>query len=214
MEITYLGYSSFKMRGKGATIVTDPFDPQIVGIKFPKLPADMVTISHTHKTHNFTGAILETPLLIAGPGEYEVKGIKIIGIATYHDDANRSKEGVNTVYRIEVDGISLVHCGDLGHKFNEKDLDSLDGVDILLIPVGGVTTINSSSAIQIISQIEPKIVIPMHYNVASLDQKKFSKLAPLSVFLKEMGKEEIKPIPKLVISKDRLPAELTVVVLE
>lgn len=214
MEITHLGHASFKIRGKTTTIVTDPFDPAMLGIKFPKVEADVVTISHSHKDHNCPKEVGGTPIIISGPGEYEVKGVKIIGVPTFHDNSNGSQRGKNTVYRIYVDGISVVHCGDLGHKLDDSELEMLDGANILMIPVGGFYTIDAPVAAAVASQMDPNIIIPMHYNSPNLDQKTFSKLTDVGVFLKEMGKEGIVPQPKLTITKDKLPVEPMVVVLE
>lgn len=214
MEITYLGHSSFKLRGRGGVLVTDPFDDSSVGIKFPKIEADIVTISHEHGDHNSASQILGTPIIVEGPGEYEIKGIKIIGISSFHDNENGKERGENTIYRIEVDGISIVHLGDLGHKLNDNSLEILDGVDLLMIPVGGYYTISAQIAAEVISQLDPKIVIPMHFRTTSHDKKIFAQLTEVALFLKEMGKEEIKPVPKLSVTRDKLPSELTVVVLE
>ncbi|MBI2616796.1 MBL fold metallo-hydrolase [Candidatus Gottesmanbacteria bacterium] len=212
MEITYLGHSSFKLRGKNAIVVTDPFDPKFVGLKFPKIPADIVTISHEHHDHNFREAVDGTPVIVSGAGEYEVKGIKIIGIDTFHDASLGSERGGNTIYRIEMDGISLVHCGDLGHKLTEAQLDTIGDVGILMIPVGGYFTLDAALASEVVSQITPKIIIPMHYKRDGLT-KDFDVLSTLDLFLKEMGKEGITPVPKLTVSQDKLPTETTVVVL-
>ncbi len=215
MDITYLGHSSFRIRGKNATVVTDPYDSDMVGLKFPKhVAADIVTISHDHKDHNAVEAIEESPYVINGPGEYEIKGVGIVGVSVFHDNENGAKRGKNTIYRIEIDGISVVHLGDLGHVMNSAQVDELDGVNILLVPVGGVYTIDPSQATQLINDIEPSIVIPMHYGRAELNQKEFGELSPLGAFLKEIGKEGIAPQPKLTITKDKLPAEMQVVTLE
>lgn len=215
MEIIPLGHSSFKIRGKQVTIVTDPYDSGMVGLKFPKnITADIVTVSHQHQDHNQVGSISGSPFVVAGPGEYEVKGVALVGIATFHDTSGGKERGGNTIYRIEIDGLSLAHLGDLGHVLTPEQVDNLDGVDILFIPVGGFYTVDSASASEVVSEIEPKIVIPMHYGRSELNQQVFSKLAPLSVFLKEMGKEGIAFQAKLSISKDKLPAEMQVVVLE
>jgi L-ascorbate metabolism protein UlaG (beta-lactamase superfamily) len=214
MEIIRLGHSSFKLQSRQGKLVTDPFNPEITGLKFPKVEADIVTISHLHPDHNQIHLVGGTPLVIIGPGEYEAKGIKIVGVATFHDNNKGADRGKNTVYRIEIDGISLVHCGDLGHKFDDKQLEILDGVDILMIPVGGFYTIDAKLASEVVSQIEPKIIIPMHYNSSELNQKNLSELAPIDNFLKEMAKEGIVPQPKLVVSKDKLPVEPTVIALE
>lgn len=215
MDITYLGHSSFKIRGKNAIVVTDPFASEEVGLKFPKhIEADIVTVSHGHGDHNATSAVEGTPHVVAGPGEYEIKGVGVVGVSVYHDDEKGTKRGRNTIYRIEIDGVSIVHLGDLGHVLSSAQVDELDGVNILLVPVGGVYTITPQQAAQVIADIDPAIVIPMHYGRPELNQKAFGELSPLAVFLKEMGKEGLTPVPKLAITKDKLPAEMQLVVLE
>lgn len=214
MDIVYLGHSSFKLRGKQASVVTDPFGP-MVGLPYPKhTTADIVTVSHDHEDHNAAGIVEGNPFVVRGPGEYEVKGVGIVGVGVYHDDTGGSERGKNTIYRIELDGISVVHLGDLGHELSSAQVDSLDGVDILLIPVGGFYTIDAASAAKVVGEIEPRIVIPMHYLTAGLDQKAFGSLAVVEAFLKEMGKADVVPQPKLTISKDKMPEEMQVVVLQ
>lgn len=215
MDIIHLGHSSFRIKGKQTALVTDPFSTEATGLKFPKnLEADIVTVSHQHEDHNFLEAgnwKLETgTLIIAGPGEYESKGVKILGIASFHDSSKGLQRGRNTIYKMTMDGINLCHLGDLGHKLEAETVDLLDGVDVLLIPAGGVYTIDAKVASEVVAQLEPKIVIPMHYQVLGL---KF-QLEPLEKFLQEMGKPEVKPMPKLTISKDKLPEETEIVILE
>ncbi len=214
MDITYLGHSSFKLRGRQVSLITDPYAEDI-GLKFPKhTSSDIVTISHDHSDHNAKKNIEGTPYVVSGPGEYEIAGVSIVGIGTYHDNEKGTKRGKNTIYRIEMDGVSIVHLGDLGHTLSSEEIESLDGVDVLLVPVGGTYTINAEEASAIINEIEPTIVIPMHYNRQGLNQKTFGTLAPLSTFLKEMGKEEVVPQPKLTVTKDKLPEEMQVIVLQ
>lgn len=214
MEITSLGHSCFKLRSRSATLITDPFNPKMLGVKLPSLSADIVTISHQHEDHNNLEAIEGHPVLIAGPGEYEVKGVRILGISSYHDQESGKQRGKNIVYRILMDGISLVHCGDLGHKLDDRQIELLEGVDILMIPVGGVFTVSPQIAAEIASKLEPEIIIPMHYNNPKISQEHFGSLSCVGVFLKEMGKESVASQTKLVITKDKLPAETTVIVLE
>lgn len=214
MEITYLGHSAFRIKGKKTSIVTDPFDPAVTGFKIPSVQADIVTVSHEHKDHNNIKAVSGEPLVISGPGEYEVKGVRITGLRTYHDNTKGGERGYNTVYRIEIDNVAIVHLGDLGHKLSDKEIEILDGVDILMIPVGGTYTINAAEAVEVISHLEPKVIIPMHYKSDKHKNDDGEKLDELSVFLKEMGKEGIAPVPKLVISKDKLPLESMVVIFE
>ncbi|MBI4066569.1 MBL fold metallo-hydrolase [Candidatus Gottesmanbacteria bacterium] len=215
MDITYLGHSSFRLRGKHTTVLTDPFEASSVGLSFPKhTSADIVTISHDHEDHNAVGVVEGDPFVVQGPGEYEIKGVGIVGIGVYHDDQKGAQRGRNTIYRIELDGISVVHLGDLGHELSAAEVDSLDGVDVLLVPVGGTYTINAAIAAKVVGEIEPTIVIPMHYKRAGLDQKVFGTLAGVDVFLKEMGKGDIAPQAKCSVTKEKLPEEMQVVVLQ
>lgn len=222
MEIYPLGHSSFRIKGKslpagrqGATLVTDPYDFAVVGLKFPKLEmVDIVTMSHQHGDHNAVSSIPGSPFTVDGPGEYEVKGVTIIGVASFHDDKNGADRGDNTIYTITIDGVRICHLGDLGHKLTDEQLTRIGDVDILLIPVGGHYTINSKLATQVVAQIEPLIVVPMHYKRTGLSEKLAKDLEPLENFLKEMGAEGIAPQPKLVMSNEKLPETTTVVVLE
>ena len=202
MTITYYGHSCFKITNQGGhvTIVTDPFDKKI-GLKPPHISADIVTVSHFHYDHNNIKAIKGEPFIVDGPGEYEIKGIKIKGISSFHDNNKGKEKGLNTIYVIEVDGIKVCHLGDLGqkHLFNSQ-IEELSQIDVLMIPVGGIYTINGKEAIEIINQIDPKIVIPMHYLLPKLT----IKLDPLEKFLKEVGLSSIKPVDKLILKKKDL----------
>ncbi len=210
MEIKYLGHSSFLIKTKEAKLVTDPFDPKMVGIKFPKVEADIVTISHDHKDHNQVQLVTalegNVKLVIYLPGEFEKKGIRVFGFSSFHDDKKGEERGENILYKIEADGVSVLHCGDLGFVPDDSFVDLVGGVDVLMIPVGGVYTINADQATQFIKKIEPSIVIPMHYGS--------NKLAQVSEFLKKMGVEKLVPIPKLVVKPEELEEELKVVLLD
>lgn len=218
MDIFPLGHSSFKIRGKAVTIVTDPYLPDMVGLKFPKnIEADIVTVSHDHEDHAAVGEVSgvgDHSYIVRGPGEYEIKGAHVRGISTFHDNEKGAKRGRNTIYHIELDGVRFTHLGDLGHTLSAGDLEELGDVDILFIPVGGTFTIDAKQAVEIVNEIEPSIVIPMHYNRSGLNPKNFSELTPVSHFLKEMGKEGIAPQQKLNITKDKLPEEMQIVILE
>ncbi len=215
MEIYPLGHASFRIKGKNATVVTDPFDQAVLGMKYPKLEGvDVVTVSHGHGDHNAVGNIPGLPFLVSGPGEYEIKGVTIVGVATFHDDKEGAERGKNTVYKITVDNIRICHLGDLGHKLTDAQLDAIGDVDILLVPVGGFYTIDPVIASQVVLQIEPLIVVPMHYLRPGLPEETFGKLATVDKFLKEMGAEGTASQPKLVTSFEKLPEARTVVVLE
>lgn len=204
MYITWLGHSCFKLQDKigpgGVILITDPFDKSI-GLKVPHSEADIVTVSHKHSDHNNIDAIRGNPFIIDGAGEYEIKGVFIEGVETLHNDKEKG-DGKNIAYRIEMDDISITHLGDLGQTLDTKQLEKLEGTDILIVPVGGVYTIGAQKAVEVISQIEPRIVIPMHYKVPDLN----ISLDSIDKFIKELG---VKPREeeKLKISKKDLPQE-------
>jgi L-ascorbate metabolism protein UlaG (beta-lactamase superfamily) len=211
MEITHIAHSCFTIKGKDLKIVIDPYDPKI-GHKEPKLEADVLVLSHDHFDHAHTQSISGHYLTIDGPGEYETKGTFINGFQTYHDDKQGAERGKNTIYSIEIDGFTVVHLGDLGHELSKDALEKMTDVDVLLIPVGGNFTIDAKKASKVISSIEPKIVVPMHYQTdkLSLDEK----LDSLDKFLEEMGAESPKNLAKLSLSKrSEIPDETEVIVL-
>jgi len=209
MEIKWFGQSCFELKGDKATLVIDPFEDKI-GLKLPKLTADIVAVTHDHFDHNNVKAVSGDPFVITDPGEYEVKGISVSGIPTFHDEKGGQERGENTVYIIEVDGIRICHLGDLGHNLSDAQADMVDGVDILLIPVGGEYTIDAKKASEVTEQIEPRVVIPMHYQVQGLAGVK--GLAKVDDFLSEMGVKDINKKDLLKVKKDKLPQDKTEVV--
>lgn len=212
VDIIWFGQAFFKLKGKTATVVVDPFDPDFTGLKFPKDPsADVVLKTHDHQDHSNTKAIPGNPLVFEGPGEYESKGVVITGVKSFHDKSEGSERGLNTIYNIFLDGLNIVHLGDLGQdKLTENQVQEIDKTDILLIPVGSIYTIDGKVAAGIVSQLEPKIIIPMHFG--GIEGLKFP-LETVENFLKEMGTEGVEPVSKLSITKDKLPEEPMVVVL-
>lgn len=213
MEIIWLGHSSFRIKGKGATVVTDPYGDGI-GIKFPKQEADIVTISHGHDDHNQAAGVGGNPFLIDTAGEYEVKGVSVFGVPTFHDNEGGVHRGRNTVFVIEVDGVKVCHLGDLGHKLTDGQVEEINSIDVLLVPVGGVFTLDPKGAAAVVSQLEPKFVVPMHYKFEGLDNKMFGELAEVEAFLKEIGVEKNLQ-PRLSLVAERLSEEeMSVVVLE
>ncbi|MBI4100386.1 MBL fold metallo-hydrolase [Candidatus Microgenomates bacterium] len=209
MEISHLGHACFKLRGKNITLLIDPFDDSI-GLKMPKVTADAVLCTHAHPDHHDLSRVEGYRVVIEKPGEYEVGGAQILGVSAFHDASKGSERGKVTCFQIKMDGLSLVHLGDLGTKLTSDQVEELNDIDILMVPTGGLFTISSSEAAEVAAQLEPKIIIPMHYKVDNLKLA----LEPVNNFLKAMGKENVKPQPKLVVNKDKLPGEPEVVVLE
>jgi len=215
MDIKYLGHSSFHLKGKTSSVVCDPFDPKIVGLPFSKIEAGIVTLSHAHDDHNYVEGVTGEPLVLDLPGEFEKQGIRINGYAAYHDAKQGEERGPNIIFKIEVDGVSILHCGDLGHAFDDEIIEEIGEVHVLLVPVGGHFTIDANKAKAIVAAVEPAIVIPMHYK----EQKHapmFEVLADLSVFLKEMGVAEYEQQKKLTLKKEDFAAseQLKVVVMD
>jgi L-ascorbate metabolism protein UlaG (beta-lactamase superfamily) len=205
MMISYLGRSCFKLQDKlgpeGVTLVTDPFGKEL-GLKVPNFEADIVTVSHQHSDHNNSGALRGSPFIIDTPGEYDIKGVMVQGIETFHDAKGGTERGKNIVYRIEMDDLTIAHLGDLGHILTDEQLDQLDGVDVLLIPVGGVHTIDAKMAVEVIGQLEPRIVIPMRYKLPGVK----SEVDAVEKFIKELGVQPRRE-EKLKIAKKDLPQE-------
>lgn len=209
MEILWLGHACFRLRGREATIVTDPCPPAS-GYSLGKPSAHIVTISHDHQGHCYLKGVAGSPKVINGPGEFEVAGVFIAGITTYHDDRKGALRGRNIAYVIEMEEMRICHLGDLGHVPTAEQGEELSGVDILLIPVGGRSTIDGAVAAEVVSLLEPRLVIPMHYRT---DAAKVP-LDPLDRFLKEMGIASYEARPKLTVSKSALPSETQVVILD
>lgn len=208
MYITWLGQSAFKFQDKlnsdGFTVATDPFDPDYTGLKMPSFEADIVTVSHDHKDHNYLKAIRKTPFMIDTAGELEYMGVYIEGIDSYHDEDKGKSKGGNIIFRFDFADISIAHLGDLGCVLSDKQIERLEGVDVVLVPIGGKNTLNAKKAVEVINQLEPRVVIPMHYQIPDL---KF-ELDGLEAFIKELG---IVPEyeEKLKISKKDLPSDTT-----
>jgi len=208
LEIIWLGHSCFAIKGKEVVVITDPCHPNL-GYSLSKLRADIVTLSHFHPGHCYIEAIASEFKEIRGPGEYELKGTFITGIATFHDADQGKRLGKNTVYLLEIDGMTLCHLGDLGHLPSSELMEAIGDTEILFLPVGGVSTIGGSTAAEIVRRLNPKVVIPMHYKTPDL----IGDLEPVDKFLKELGIKETVSQPKLSITRSTLPTSTQVVLL-
>ena len=208
MEITWLGHSYFRIKGKEVTLVTDP-SGETTGYSPGRIAANIVTVSHPHPGHCNVVGVEGNPKIVSRPGEYEIGGVFIIGIKTFHDQDKGKSRGKNTAYLIEIDGVRICHLGDLGHTLSAQQIEPLEGVDVLLIPVGGVSTIDAKIAAETVRLLSPKIAIPMHYKTQAV-----AWLEPVDEFLKRMGLKEVTSYPKVSITQVNLPQETSVVLLD
>jgi len=215
MEITWYGHSCFRLTERNmATVVTDPYDHKQVGYEPLKLKADIVTISHNTPGHNFTSAVKGHSYVIDGPGEFEIGGVFITGVHTNGHTKKSDEEPRNTMYLIDYNGLNILHLGDVNRVPSQGEVESLGPVHIALVPVGAGGSLTAMKATEVISLLEPNIVIPMHYATPHTSATPL-KLEPLSRFLKEMGLANVEPVPSLKVTGiSSLPDETRVVVLE
>lgn len=212
MEISFIGHSCFRLRGRDASVVIDPYGKGIgLATLVPsRFSADILAITHDHPGHNNRAMVGGDPKVIEGPGEFEVKGVSIQGVAAYHDDESGARLGPVTMYSITLDEVVIAHLGDLGHGLSEAQQDQLGSVDVLLVPVGGGNALSATAAMAVANQLEPKVVIPMHYKLPGLkldlDEPKH--------FAAEMGIEAIEYQPKLTLNSKPSSDEMKVVFLE
>jgi L-ascorbate metabolism protein UlaG (beta-lactamase superfamily) len=214
MEISWLGHACFQLRGKNVVLITDPFPPQLVpvpseGSRKGNLNASIITVSHNHSMHSCVERVSGNPRVVRGPGEYEISDVLITGVASYHDSQRGQVHGRNTIYIIHMDDLVICHLGDLGHTLQENQLEEVADADVLLIPIGGGNALNPTQAAEVISQVEPRLVIPMHYSATPTGEIS----SELTLFCREMGVETIEPQPKLSVTRNSLPGEMQVVLL-
>lgn len=211
MQITWLGQACFKIQTKEVIIIIDPYEDKI-GFKMPSLKADILLSTHNHYDHNNLKRISGKPFIINGSGEYEVKNVFIYGVRAFHDKEEGKKRGEVTMYLLKLENMTVAHLSDIGqNSLTESQQEVIEDADILMLPVGGVYTVNAKEAVGLVNQIEPKIVIPMHYKISKLKEP----LEPVDKFLKEIGVKNGQTEEKLKISKKDLPSEETkVIVLE
>ncbi|MBU0625418.1 MBL fold metallo-hydrolase [Patescibacteria group bacterium] len=214
MNITWFGYSCFKLEfGSRAndkvSLVTDPFAKEGRNGLPRTLSAEIVTVSHDHERHNNISDVGGNPFVISGPGEYEIKDVAVSGVQAYHDDQNGQRQGTNTIYYIISEDIHLAHLGDLKHKLDENQLSEVCNIDVLFVPVGGGDVLSGKEAAEVVSQFEPRIIIPMHYKSGRWG----SRLDGVEPFLKAMGVSSPEIVNKLKITPRDLPQEEAKVIL-
>lgn len=206
MKISWLGHACFLIETT-KKILTDPFDKQL-GYPVPKAAADLVTVSHQHFDHNAVRTIPGKPQIIQSAGEYSVNGVKITGVRTFHDQNQGAQRGENIAFIIEAEGIRVCHLGDLGHILDQGARAKIGKVDVLLVPVGGYYTINAAEAKEVVEQLNPGYVVPMHYKTRYLNLP----IAPVEDFLKFYP--EYKKETALEVQAGKIPEKMQVVLLE
>lgn len=210
MDIDWFGQSCFRIKEGNVIVVTDPFDKSI-GYTVPKLRADFVTISHEAPGHANGAAVKGDPKILTRPGEYEIKGVFVTGIQTWRGSTAKDEaKEENTVFVFEFGELTVCHLGDLSKVLTQAQVESMPDIDVLLVPVGGGGALDADKAAEVIAQLEPRIVVPMHY----LTPYTTLKLDPLPRFLKAMGVTEHEPQDSLRITTSGLPEQTQVVVLE
>jgi len=210
MEITWYGHSCFRLsQRRMATVVADPYDAAAIGLPPLKLKADVVTVSHDAPGHNYLEAVKGVRHVLTGPGEYEIGGVFITAIPT-QGKGRRAAGPRNTLFLFDYEGVTVAHLGNMSRVLTQAEIEALGSVHVALVPVGGGGGLNASQAAEVISLLEPAIVVPMHYREPGLRPN----LAPLERFLKEMGVDKAVPQPTLKVSPSSIPQELQVVVLQ
>ncbi|WP_048103924.1 MBL fold metallo-hydrolase [Aciduliprofundum sp. MAR08-339] len=206
MEIRWHGHSCFEI-GDGTRIVIDPHDGRSIGIKTPRVQADIVLVTHHHFDHDAVRVVRGNYQVIDSPGDYEVGDLRIKGIEAYHDEMNGRKRGRITMFKVEKEGIRLLHVGDLGHILASEQLSEIGEVDILFIPVGGVYTVDAKGAYENAIRIRPKVIVPMHYKITGMSLG----IAPVDEFLKLFRKDQVEYVGNSIyVTRDDLPKEMQV----
>jgi L-ascorbate metabolism protein UlaG (beta-lactamase superfamily) len=209
MEISWLGHACFRLRAREATLVIDPYGQEIGNLGKPT--ADIVLVSHDHPGHSYVEGVAGTPKVLRAPGEYEIKNVQIVGVQTAHDGEGGRRRGSNVAWVFHAEDISVCHLGDIGSALSAQQVEDMGNVDVLLVPVGGHNTINATQANQIVTQLEPKLVIPMHYAAGGRTE---TPLETVEAFLREQGATGTAPQTRLTITKASLPDETQVALLE
>ena len=209
-EFRWFGHNCMRIRAREATVLMDPVG-RATGYVMPKQTADLVTISHPHPGHANLNGVKPDYATVTGPGEYEIHGVFVTGIRTYHDDAKGAERGHNTIYLVELEGMVICHLGDLGHALTEEQAEAMANIDVLLVPAGGdgANILDPLKAAELIAQVEPKIVIPIQYATDAGDRS----LGPLEAFTKQLGIDVPAPEEKLTLRHSDLGETLRLVVL-
>ena len=208
MDIIWLGHSCFRLRSGDVLLVTDPF-PDSIGLSMGESEAQIVTVSNRHPNHCYAEGVQGIPQIIEGPGEYDLHGIYVLGLVTSSAEGD-PPEARNTAYRVEMDGVSLLHLGDLRAPLGTGRIEELVPVDVLFVPVGGGCTLPLGQVVELIQSLDPKLVVPMHYGLPGVAVS----LQPIDPLLRELGVRDVQPQARLSVTRSSLPQGLQVVVME
>lgn len=207
MDITWIGHSCFRLRADDLVVITDPF-PASFGLRPEMRPATVVTVSNSHPNHNNWSEVAGSPKVFDAPGEYEYSGVAVRGVMTGLPP-DMPIEHRNVAYSVEIDRVNICHLGDIGVALTPKEVDELAPVDVLLLPTGGGCTLELEQMLQAMQDLNPKIVIPMHYGIEGMNLP----IQGVDVFLRSMGLDDVQPQPRLVVTSANLPADRRVVLL-
>jgi L-ascorbate metabolism protein UlaG (beta-lactamase superfamily) len=213
MDITWLGHACFRLRGRDVTILTDPYEGEDWGYQSISASANVVTVSNSHPHHAGLSGVDGQPRVLRGPGEYEIGGALIWGVRTLARPENGHTAAKNTAFVIQLEELTVCHLGDLTNApLTAEELTRIKDSDVLLVPVGGHCTINATQAAGVVAQVEPKIIVPMHY--ATEETRGHLELDDIARFCRELGASEVTPRARLSVTASSLPSEPTVVLLE
>ncbi len=214
MKVKYYGHAAFLITSnQGTRIITDPYKPGAFDtMSYGKIPdeADVVVVSHDHDDHNNSGELPGNPEVVRTPGKRSVHGIEFNGIATFHDTSSGRERGENIIFSFTVDGIIICHLGDLGHALSQNEVEAIGAVDLLLIPVGGFYTIDSKAASEVARQLNPSIIIPMHFKTGKCE----FPITPVDEFTKGKPKVKVMNSSEISLDKGKLPKETEIIVLQ
>lgn len=203
MRIAWHGHACFEVQG-AATVLMDPHDGKSLGIRAPTARPDVVLVSHDHFDHNCTRVLKGDFVTVREPGERVFKNVKLRGVEAAHDESGGAKRGKVIMFRFEMEGVSFLHCGDLGHPLSPQQLRSIGGVDVLFVPVGGVLTLDAKQARKVVQDIGPQVAIPMHYRYGGLAMS----IQTIDAFLEGLPKEKVRRVGNAIdFTMEELPGE-------
>lgn len=216
MKIRWLGHASFLISSSGgAKVITDPYAVGM-GLSYGDIgeTADVVLLSHDHADHSNASGVKGNPRILKGAGIKEANGISFKGIASFHDDAGGTKRGANTIFVFDIDGLKVCHLGDLGHDLNVSQVTDIGKVDVVLVPVGGLYTIDASVATSVCAKLAARVIIPMHYATSKVDTAKFGGISGVEDFIRGKANVDRLNASETTFEAGRMPGTAKILVLK